>query len=69
MVTNLVLFVLVIKGITCDRPKGLQSNQSKRKLIVLQVQAAMCCFVVVGEFNNGSEISLISYSPETVTVA
>ena len=49
MVTNLVLFILIIRGITCNRGSGLRTNQTKLKLVWLQVQAAMCCFVVMGK--------------------
>ena len=45
---NTVLFTLVIKGITCDRPAGLRTNQSERELEWLQVQAGISCFIVMG---------------------
>jgi len=48
MITNIVLFVLIVKGLTCDRGVGLQSNQSKTELVKLQVMALICCFIVMG---------------------
>ena len=45
---NTALFALVIKGMTCDRVKGLQSNQSDAKLFWLRVKAAAACFVLLG---------------------
>ena len=50
IIVNTVLFTLVVKGITCDRPKGLTSTQSKRELEWLQIQATVSCFVVLGKF-------------------
>ena len=50
MVVNIIMFVLVVKGITCDRPKGLQSTQNKGELTKLQVQTAIGCFIVMGRY-------------------
>lgn len=49
MITNVILFVLIIKGLTCDRPLSLQSTQAKKEMIKLQVLAVICCFVLMGE--------------------
>lgn len=46
--TNLIMFILIMKGITCDRPKGLQSTLKKSRMIALQVQAALCCCILMG---------------------
>lgn len=48
MVVNIVMFILIIKGITCDRAEGLRSTQKKGELVKLQVQTAIACFVVMG---------------------
>ncbi|ESN95797.1 hypothetical protein HELRODRAFT_178980 [Helobdella robusta] len=48
ILANIVVFMRVIKGISCDRPKGMVTNQSQCKLIWLQVQVALCCFVIMG---------------------
>jgi len=50
MVTNIVLFVLIVKGLTCDRPLSLQSTQAKNEMIRLQVLAVICCFILMGEY-------------------
>jgi hypothetical protein len=47
MVTNLVLFILVIKGITCDRA-DVRSTQKKEELMKFQVLVAVCSFIVMG---------------------
>ena len=48
IVVNAVLFTLVIKGITCNRPKGLRTNQDKYHLAWLQVKAGVSCFIMLG---------------------
>ena len=55
MFINIVLFILIVKGLTCDRPAGLQSTQSKSDLVQLQVFALISVFIVTG--NNS--LSLI----------
>jgi hypothetical protein len=52
MFTNFVLFVLIVKGLTCDRGVGLQSNQPKSKLVKLQVLALICCSVLMGNVSH-----------------
>lgn len=46
---NLILFILIIKSITCDRSKGMRNTQRDRDLTMLQARAAICCLVVMGE--------------------
>ena len=48
IVTNAVIFVFIIKGITCDRASGLQSTQTRGELNLLQLQAAIASFVILG---------------------
>ncbi|KAI0240394.1 hypothetical protein LSAT2_008937 [Lamellibrachia satsuma] len=48
IVTNAVIFVFIIKGITCDRGTGLQSTQTRGELNLLQLQAAIASFVILG---------------------
>jgi G protein-coupled receptor 64/G protein-coupled receptor 126 len=48
MVTNIIFFILIIKGLTCDRPQGLQSTQTKNELVQLQLLALICCFILMG---------------------
>jgi hypothetical protein len=48
MVINIVMFILVVKGMTCDRPAGLTSTQTQSQLRKLQLQVAICCFIVMG---------------------
>ena len=56
---NTALFALVIKGMTCDRVKGLQSNQSDAKLFWLRVKAAAACFVLLGTLLRIAVLSLV----------
>ena len=46
---NTVFFILIIKGITCNRLKGIQNTQGKAEITMLQVQAALMTFIVLGE--------------------
>jgi len=48
IVLNAVIFIFIIKGITCDRGSGLQSTQSRAELNWLQLQAAIASFVILG---------------------
>jgi G protein-coupled receptor 64/G protein-coupled receptor 126 len=48
MTTNIVFFILIVKGLTCDRPQGLKSTQSKNRFVQLQVLALICCFLLMG---------------------
>ncbi|ESN94800.1 hypothetical protein HELRODRAFT_180146 [Helobdella robusta] len=48
ILANTCMFVMIIKGISCDRPKGMITNQSQSQLVWLQVQVALCCFVIMG---------------------
>ena len=48
ILVNSVLFGLIIKGITCDRTTGLQSTQARGELTMLQLQAGIASFVILG---------------------
>ncbi len=45
---NTILFSLVIKGISCDRPHNIRSNQNDGDIAAQQARAAVCCFVILG---------------------
>ena len=49
IVVNVILYIRIIKSITCDRPRNLTSTQSRSELRKLQVQASICVFVLLGE--------------------
>ena len=49
IITNFIIFILVIKGITCDRPREVRSTQQARDLGLLQVRAAICCVIIMGQ--------------------
>ncbi|OWF34702.1 uncharacterized protein LOC110443881 [Mizuhopecten yessoensis] len=44
---NLVVFILTVTSI-CRRPTGLRSNQSKQKIAITNLQAAITSFVLLG---------------------
>ncbi|ESN96605.1 hypothetical protein HELRODRAFT_163690 [Helobdella robusta] len=48
ILVNIFVFVRVIKGISCDRPTGMVTNQLQCKLIWLKVQVALCTFFIMG---------------------
>ncbi|XP_013400610.1 uncharacterized protein LOC106166554 isoform X2 [Lingula anatina] len=48
ILANTIIFILVIKGLTCDRPKNIRTNQSKHKVAMVHLRAGICCFVVLG---------------------
>ena len=48
ILVNSILFGLIIKGITCDRTKGIQSTQARGELTMLQLQAGIASFVILG---------------------
>uniref|UniRef100_T1JBA7 G-protein coupled receptors family 2 profile 2 domain-containing protein n=1 Tax=Strigamia maritima TaxID=126957 RepID=T1JBA7_STRMM len=48
MIINAVVFILVLRGITCGRTSNLRSNQSKQQLMKTQLYAAICIFVLLG---------------------
>lgn len=45
---NLTVFIVTIVSI-CRRPSGLRSNQSKQKLVIANLQAAITSFILLGE--------------------
>ncbi|KAJ8301740.1 hypothetical protein KUTeg_020727 [Tegillarca granosa] len=44
---NLTVFIVTIVSI-CRRPSGLRSNQSKQKLVIANLQAAITSFILLG---------------------
>ncbi|CAH1784857.1 unnamed protein product [Owenia fusiformis] len=49
IIINLIIFTLVLKGITCDRQtSGLRVNKSRNDMRLLEFNAAFAVFVVLG---------------------
>lgn len=48
MVSNVIIFSLVIYSIWCGRQKGLRTNQSERKLAITRLRAAFCILFLLG---------------------
>ncbi|XP_067138267.1 uncharacterized protein [Centruroides vittatus] len=48
MLSNIVIFCLVIYSISCGRQIGLRTNQSERKLAITRVRAAFCILFLLG---------------------
>ncbi|KAL3856102.1 hypothetical protein ACJMK2_015297 [Sinanodonta woodiana] len=44
---NFIIFILVIVNL-CRRPKGIQMNQSEKKIAILNFQAGLAVFVLLG---------------------
>ena len=65
IVVNTVLFTLVVKGITCDRPKNIRSTQSGKDLALLQCRAAVCCFIILGKLSFKRLFALESFNSYT----
>ena len=65
IVVNAVLFTLVVKGITFDRPKNVRSTQSDKDLALLQCRAAVCCFIILGKLSFKRLFALESFNSYT----
>jgi G protein-coupled receptor 64/G protein-coupled receptor 126 len=50
IMANLVIFVITVVSIF-RRPQGLRSNQSKHKMAITNLQAAITSFVLLGEIS------------------
>ena len=56
--SNLVIFIITVVSIY-RRPAGLRSNQSKQKMAVTNLQAAITSFILLGKFLVKITISYI----------
>lgn len=69
MFTNIILFAKIIKGLFCDRPLSLQSNQAKDEMMRLQVLAVICCFILMGINSHCTGYQLTSRSSISLSFA
>ena len=68
ILVNVILFALVLRGI-CRSSSSLRSNQDEKRIMYMQLQSGITCFVVLGkEFHLGSPISSNTYNCLVTTV-
>ena len=49
IVINIILFTLILRGLTCARPTQLRTNKSERQMRLLYFKAAVAIFTLLGE--------------------
>ena len=49
IIANLVMFTLIVRGLTCSRPSNLRTNQSERAMAVMYFKVIVAVFILVGK--------------------